>query len=382
MQLAALLWHLRTLSDQPMVVSGIGLARFLPVLLLAPFGGLVADTFDRRRITFLTQGAMVLITVALGFLTFTGGIRIWHIFLLSGLQAAAIAFDSPARQSMVPNLVSVEDFPSAFSLQSIAQSTGAIIGPGLSGLLIGYFGQEWAYWLNAVGFLAVLAALVAMGPIHHEVRKREGSVRSSLASIREGIHFILNHPIILSSMLLDFIATFFSSAATLLPFVARDILKVGEVAYGWLVSGESIGAMLVGLFISQRYQLRRQGSLLLFAVFCYGLATIWFGLERTFTTTLMALVLVGAADGLSAILRNTIRQIQTPDHLRGRMIGINQIFFMGGPQLGEIESGLVAQAFGVPAAIISGGAACILAVVLVSRRWPQLREYSGEYVTA
>ncbi len=378
MQTAALLWHLRDLSDQPIVVSGIGLARFLPILLLAPFGGVLADTRNRRQILFITQTTMMATAAALGVLTVTGQIQIWHIYLLTGLQATALAFDLPARQSLVPNLVPREVLPSAYGMQSIASNTGAIAGPALSGLVIGYLGQEYAYWINAVSFLAVLMALLLMGTIPQQKSVVVEGLRGSLSSIREGVQFILGHPIILSSMILDFIATFFSSANTLLPFVARDVLGVNEVAYGWLVAAQSIGAVMVGLVFSQRTRVQRQGQLLLVAVAAFGLATVTFGLARTYWGALLALVLVGAGDSISTILRNTIRQLQTPDYIRGRMVGINQVFFQGGPQLGEIEAGLAAQAFGTPFAIVSGGLACMVGVGLVALRWPQLPRYNGE----
>ncbi len=340
--------------------------------------GVLADTRNRRQILFITQTTMMATAAALGVLTVTGQIQIWHIYLLTGLQATALAFDLPARQSLVPNLVPREVLPSAYGMQSIASNTGAIAGPALSGLVIGYLGQEYAYWINAVSFLAVLIALLLMGTIPQQKSVVVEGLRGSLSSIREGAQFILGHPIILSSMILDFIATFFSSANTLLPFVARDVLGVNEVAYGWLVAAQSIGAVMVGLVFSQRSRVQRQGQLLLVAVAAFGLATVTFGLARTYWGALLALVLVGAGDSISTILRNTIRQLQTPDYIRGRMVGINQVFFQGGPQLGEIEAGLAAQAFGTPFAIVSGGLACMVGVGLVALRWPQLHRYNGE----
>ncbi|MEA4908307.1 MAG: MFS transporter [Anaerolineaceae bacterium] len=378
MQITALLWHLSTLSSQPIVVSGIGVARFFPILLFGPFGGLIADTINRRRVMFITQTVMTLAALALALLTWGGHIQIWHIYLLTGINAIAFAFDSPARQALMPNLVPEEILPSAFSMTSIALNTGAILGPALSGIVISTLGQGYTYLFDAVSFLAVLLALVIMGPVEQVLENRHGGVRGSLVSIKDGVQFILHQPIILSSMLLDFVATFFSSANTLLPFVARNVLHVGEVAYGWLASSPSIGAVLVGLVMSQRTNYRRQGALLLSSVVAFGLATMLFGLSGSFLLAMLALLLIGASDTVSTILRNTIRQIQTPDQMRGRMIGINQIFFMGGPQLGEIEAGLVAQAFGTPLAIISGGLGCLLAVGCIAAAWPQLRRYQGD----
>jgi predicted MFS family arabinose efflux permease len=264
-------------------------------------------------------------------------------------------------------------------MNSIAQDLGAVVGPGLSGLIISYFGQYEVYILNAVSFLAVLLALLLMGPVPQQIRSETRQAGSStMGSIKEGIHYILSQPIILSSMVLDFWATFFSSANTLLPFVARDILNVGAIQYGWLSASQSIGGVVADFILSQRVKIRKQGTLLFAAVTLFGIATVLFGISRVFWLTMLALAGVGAADAVSTILRNTIRQLQTPDYIRGRMTGVNQIFFSGGPQLGEIESGLVAQAFGTPIAIISGGIGCVVAVTLVAMRWPELRKYNGD----
>ncbi|RPJ00719.1 MAG: MFS transporter, partial [Chloroflexi bacterium] len=380
MQLWALFWHIRTLSAEPIAVSGIGLVRFLPILVFSLIGGLVADSFNRRAVLFLTQTTMAVVALVLGLLTATGQIMIWQIYLLTAIQAMAVAFDLPARQALVPNLVPAQDLPSAFSMQSIAFDLGAIVGPGLSGVVIATLGQEYTYYFNAVSFLAVITALLLIGHVQQDTRAagaQDRPQRFSVEAIREGVRFIRRQPVILSSMILDFFATFFSSANTLLPYVARDILKVDAIAYGWLSASQSIGAVGAALVMSQRTRIRRQGMLMIGAVIVFGLATVLFGLSRTFGLTMAALILVGASDSVSTILRNTIRQLLTPDYIRGRMTSINQIFFAGGPQLGEIEAGLVAQVFGTPAAIISGGLGCVLAATWIGGRWPQLRRYDG-----
>ena len=226
----------------------------------------------------------------------------------------------------------------------------------------------------------MLVALVQIGIIPQQAVPQQADKRKiSLDAIREGIQFILSQPIILSSMLLDFFATFFSSANTLLPFVANDILKVGVIEYGWLSAAQAIGAVTVALVFSQRANIHRQGAILLGSVGVFGVATAVFGLSSSFLLTMITLNPDRrGSDTVSTILRNTIRQIQTPDFIRGRMVSINQIFFMGGPQLGEIEAGAVAQAFGIPASIVVGGVCCILAVLGVAVFYPQLRRYRGD----
>ena len=378
MQQWALFWHISQLSKDPIAVSVVGGVRFLAVLAFSLVGGLVADRYNRRTIMFITQTTSMAVAVILGFLTVTGDIKLWQIYSLTAIQAAAMAFDLPARQSLVPNLVPRDDLPSAFSLQSISFNTGSILGPALSGVVIGYLGQEDVYFINAITFLAVILALLLMGSVPQAKSPIQRGFRAALLDIRDGVQFIRQQPLILSTMILDFIATFFSSANTLLPYFAQNILHVGEVTYGWLASAQSIGAVFVGLVVSQFHQLRRQGILLLGSVVVYGAATILFGLSSLIAVIFLALVLMGAADSVSTIIRNTIRQMNTPDSLRGRMTSINQIFFMGGPQLGEIEAGAVAQFFGVPFAIVTGGIGTILGVWLIVSVWPALSRYNGD----
>jgi MFS family permease len=376
MQLAAIHWHIRTLTGtpDPLALGGIGLARILPVIVFSLFGGAFADTYNRRTILFITQILMALSAAGLAALTFLGHIQIWHIYTLTAIQAAAVAFDGPARQAIVPNIVAAEDLPNAFSMNSIAMNSASVIGPVLSGIVIATLGQGYTYFFNALSFMAVIFALLAIGDIPQNFKKTSGI---SLNAMREGIRFIFSRKIIFSTMIMDFFATFFASANTMMPIVARDILHVGEVGYGLLISAQAIGSVTAGLIVSQIPIIRRQGLVFLSAVIIFGVATVAFGLSNTFLLAVLALICIGAADAVSTIIRNTIRQLQTPDHIRGRMISINQIFFQGGPQLGEVEAGLVASAFGVPFAIISGGIGTILATLLIILKWPELRKYNG-----
>jgi MFS family permease len=322
---------------------------------------------------------MISLACALGLLTLSGDVTIWHIYLITALQATTAAFDLPARQSLTPNLVPADDLPNAFSLQSISYTVGAIIGPASSGLVIAGLGLEYVYFINAITYLAVIVAIIQIGEVPQEIDSAQptGINRSA---ITEGVRFVWKQPLILSSMMLDFIATFFSSARALLPIFTIDILGLGEVAYGLLSAAEALGSAATGLVVSQLGEFRRQGATLLWSAVIYGLATILFGFSRLFALSFLALMLIGAADTVSTIIRNTIRQLQTPDRLRGRMTSINQIFFMGGPQLGELEAGLAAQFFGAPFAVISGGIACIISVGWAARRWPQLARYNNHTV--
>ena len=376
MQIWAIFWHIRTLTDKPIALGGVGLARILPVIIFSLIGGAVADSFKRTRILFFTQSFAALTALLLGLFTQFGQITIWHIYALTAIQAIAIAFDGPARQALVPNLVPAKDLPNAFSMTSIAFQTGSIVGPALSGVAIAFAGQQAVYYINAISFGAVIIALILIGDVPQE--KSENAKAVSWTSISEGIHFILNKPVILSTMLLDFVATFFASANTLMPIIAKDILKVGVLEYGWLSAAQSVGAVSAALVISQVHEIRRQGPIFLGSVVVFGVATVIFGLSSSFVLAWCALVIIGAADAVSTIIRNTIRQLQTPDHIRGRMTSINQMFFQGGPQLGEVEAGVVAQLLGAPFAIVSGGIACVAGMLMIVRKWPALLSYNGD----
>jgi MFS family permease len=378
MQLWALFWHVRDLTELPIALGGIGLARVLPIILFSLIGGAVADVANRRKVMFFTQTLMASTSLTLAYLTITGQISLWHIYLLTAIQAVGISFDTPARQSLIPNLVPPRDLPNAFSLQSISFQTGAIVGPAVGGLVIGYLGLPFAYIINTTSFGAVILSLILMGPVRQQTLNPQRANPVSLKSIAEGINFIRNSPIILSTMVIDFFATFFSSANTLMPIIARDVLRVSEIHYGWLSAGQAIGAMAAAAVISQIASIRRQGPIFLVSVIAFGAATVFFGLARSFPLALFSLVLIGASDSVSTIIRNTIRQLQTPDHIRGRMVSVNQIFFMGGPQLGEVEAGVVAQLFGAPFAIVSGGIVTILAVMIIAQKWPQLKTFNGD----
>lgn len=372
----AILWHINSLTNSPLALGAVGLIQVLPTLLVSLFAGILADSFNRRHVLFITQSLMGVMTVVLGLLTIGNQIQLWMIYLFIGLRAVALTFDLPARQSLVPNLVSGKNLSNAFSTQTIAFQTGAFIGPVLSGLALKNIGQGWTYLTSAGGFLVMIFALKLIGHVDQEIEQRKGK-GIDFAAIREGVQYTLKHPLILPSMLLDFLATLFTRADTLMPIIATEILGVGEILYGWLSSAQAIGATLAGLVLSQQARIRKQGRLLLVSVVLIGVGSIGFGLSRTFVVTMLALMLMGASDAVSAVIRNTIRQFQTPDRIRGRMVSVNQIFFMGGPQLGELKSGILGQLVGVPLAITLGGFACILSAGWVARRWPLLNNYDG-----
>lgn len=381
MQLTAILWHVNTLSPEPIALGAVGLARILPIVFFSLVAGVAADTWNRRRLLFLTQSGLALLALFLGLATLRGNDSLGLIYLVVAVFGALATFDLPARQSLIPNLVPPEDLTNAFSMNAIAYQVGAISGPALAGFVLATGGIAYCYLFNAFSYLAVLVALVLMGSVAQERAARPldaGGPRAFLASVRDGLQFVVGQRLIFSSMLLDFFATFFSSATALLPIFTRQILRAGAVGYGWLVAAPAIGALGTALVLSTRRQIPNQGRLLLTTVAGFGVATIVFGLSKSFWLTFLALVATGVTDTISTIIRNTIRQLRTPDALRGRMTSVNQIFFMGGPQLGELEAGLVAQLWGPVVAVVSGGIGCLVAVGWTHRRYPELATYRGD----
>lgn len=376
MQLWAIFWHINQLNPNPIALGGIGVARILPIIIFSLIGGALADSVDRRKVLFVTQSAAALLALTLGLLTQFGSITIWHIYVITALQAVTVAFDAPSRQALVPNLLPKKDLPNAFSMTFTAAQIGSVLGPALSGIVIAAFGQEAVYYINSISFVAVIAALILIGHVPQAFAEKAAGV--SVAAIREGFRFIFSKPIIFSTMLLDFVATFFASAHTLMPIIAREVLNVSVVEYGYISAAPAVGAVLIALVISQVKEIRRQGQIFLGSVIVFGLATIIFGATRSFIIAWLAIAVTGAADGVSTIIRNTIRQLQTPDHVRGRMTSVNQLFFQGGPQLGEIRAGVLAQLFGAPYAIISGGIGCIIGTIAIAWKWPHLTKYNGD----
>ncbi len=378
MQNAAILWHVSLLAPpggKALALGLVGLVRVVPIVVFSLIGGVMADAVDRRRLMLVTQALMTLFALALMALTLRGLSSAWPVYVFTGLSAAANSFDAPARQALLPALVPREHLPNALGLYSMVFQFAAVVGPALAGLVIASAGIAWVYAANALSFLAVIGGLLAMRDVAS--RPAPGSAADiSLRSAVEGLRFVFRAPLIRSTMLLDFVATFFSSATALLPLFAQEILGVGARGYGWLFAAPSVGALLAGAaMVRVEHRIVRRGAVLLWAVAAYGLATVVFGLSTSFALTFACLAATGAADMVSMVLRNIIRQLATPDRLRGRMTSVNMVFFMGGPQLGELEAGLVAQAFTPVVSVVTGGLGCLLSTAWVARREPGLRAY-------
>jgi MFS family permease len=380
MQNAALLWHVSLLwpEKKALALGLVGLVRVVPIVCLSMFSGVVADAWNRRRLMLLTQSSAAIVSLVLAALTFRGLSAVWPIYVLAFLGAGVGTFDLPARQALVPTLVPREHLPNAISMNTIMFQLASVAGPSLGGVVIAAFGVGWVYVANALSFGCVIGALLMMrGVSGKPVREgHEPEDEISVRAAREGVKFVFESPLIRSTMLLDFFATFFSSASALLPIFAQDVLRVGAKGYGWLYAAPAVGAVAMSAaMIPLTTRIERRGPVLLWAVAGYGLATVVFGISTWFWLTFFCLAMTGAMDTISMIIRNIVRQLETPDRLRGRMIGVNMVFFQGGPQLGELEAGAIANWLGPMFSVVSGGVGCLVAVACVAIGTPALRHY-------
>ena len=375
MQMVAINWHIYLITHSALALGMVGLFRAGPIILCSLLGGVVADVIDRRRLMMVTQSVMLVCSAILALITFGGLQRVWPIFLLTSIASAAWAFDTPARQSLMPALVPAKDFPNAVSLSMLMFQVGMIVGPTLAGFLLASRGPGLVYAMNATSFVAVIGGLALMRFRGRPEADESAPTRISIEAFREGLRFVWRTPIIVQTMTLDFVATFFASANQLLPIFATDILKVGAHGFGFLGAAQAAGAVLTGLVMARFGTVKNQGRVVIVSVAVFGAATIAFGLSRVFWLSLLMLAVAGGADTVSTILRQTIRQLSTPNNLRGRMTSINMVFFMGGPQLGEVEAGGIAALIGAPLSVVIGGVGCLIAAAFTFVSAKKLRGY-------
>ena len=379
MQLVAINWHVYLLTRSPFALGMVGLFRGVPIIICSLIGGVVADAVDRKRLMIATQGVMLASAGLLTFATIAGLKSVWPIYVLTGISSAAVAFDIPARQALMPTLVPPKDFPNAVSLGLIVFNVAMIAGPWLAGQTLSSHGPATVYAANSVSFLAVIVALFAMRRGSRPAEQSEMTTRVSFAALKEGLEFVWQTPIIVQTMTLDFAATFFASATALLPIFAEEILHVGARGLGWLAAAPAVGSVITALVMARMGSFRQQGRLVIVSVAIFGLATAAFGLSRVFWFSLLMLSVTGAADTISTVLRQTIRQLATPNHLRGRMTSINMMFFMGGPQFGEVEAGVVAALIGAPLSVVTGGIGSLLSALIAMVKGKSLRNYESEH---
>lgn len=371
---AAILYHVYQLTGSAFQLAFIGLARFLPSLGLTLVGGAVADARNRKVIVMAALCVPAAASAALFAATAGGTVSAPLIYGLVLAVAVAAAFENPARQALLPQLVTPETFPNAIVVSSTIQSLGFVTGPALAGLCIALAGVEAAYAVHAALVLLAIGLTALLRP-----RPIAGPRRAvSLAAIREGLQFVIRRQPIVGAMTLDMFAVIFGGAQALLPIYATDILGVGGVGYGILAASLEAGALLMSVVLIFLPPIRPAGRVLLITVALFGLGTILFGLSRNFYLSVATYAAIGMADQVSVVLRQTIIQLATPDDLRGRVSSVNMLFIGASNQLGAVESGLVAGLTNATFAVVSGGIGTLAVVAIVAARLPGLRRYRIE----
>jgi MFS family permease len=377
--LVALPFQVYELTGSPLAVGLIGLAQFIPLVVLSPIGGALADSMDRRKLMLLTQTGLVVTS-----LLFVAGALVdrpplWFLYAVAAASAALTALDSPARIAAIPNLVGKERLSSALALNQVLFQVSDIAGPVIGGVLIARAGLVWAYGADTLSFLAAIAAILALPKLHPKREKGEGEERG-LGAIRRGFAYLRGKRILQSTFLIDLNAMIFGMPRALFPVLALDVFKVGPQGLGLLYAAPAVGALVGALLTGWVRHVRHQGRAVLWAVAVWGLAIVGFGLStEACWLALGFLAVAGAADVISAIFRGTILQETVPDSLRGRLSSIHFMVVVGGPRLGDLEAGAVAQLTSPVFSVVSGGLACLAGVGLLALLVPRFARYhAGE----
>ncbi len=370
-QRVAIIWHVFEITGDPLQLGLLGLVRFLPILLFGLWGGVVADQRDRRRTLLATQIALLAASSLLSLATIHDFYLLPTIYTLTFASAAVSAISGPTRQALIPALVPRQDLTGAVTLTIISSQVAAVTGPLVAGVVIASFGVAVAYGLDAVSFLAVIGAVLAM-----RVRPTVASVvKGGLAAALDGLRFLRRAPVLLGVMTVDFLATFFGASTALLPVFAADILSLDAQGLGLLYAAPAAGAMVGSVLMGALRPPARPGAGVLAAVAVYGLAIVGFGLSKTVWAAVAALAISGAADAASMAWRHTLRSLATPDEYRGRVAAAHSTFAMGEPQLGEFEAGLAAALIGPVASVVIGGLGAVAAAAVVALRVPSVVRY-------
>jgi len=370
MQVVAVAWQVYVLTHSAIALGLIGLLQAIPRLLFSLVGGVYADALDRRRLLLVIELCLAAASAVLALCTIAHVIDMAIICTVVLVAASVSAFEFPTRQAIIPTLVPREQLADALSLNIVMAQLTAIMGATAGGFVIALLGIANTYWVDVISYFVVIGSLMLMVVPRVAPEKR---AQAGVGALVDGLRFLRAHPVILGVLSLDFCATFFGSPRALLPVYASAILHVGPQGLGILTAATSIGAVALAPFTGRIGRIPRQGLGVVLAVLMWGLCIIAFGFS-TGPLWLSSLFLAGAgaADMVSMILRNLVVQLTATDEFRGRMSAVNAMFVIGGPMLGQFESGLVAGFTSPVFSVVSGGAACIIATLAVAALVPGL----------
>ncbi len=369
---AANLWQVLQLTDSTLQVGLVGLAEAAALLVLAPLGGAVADRMDRRTLLQLTQSTSLVASSALAVLTFSGLAQAWHIYVAVVAISAAQSFEGPARQALIPALVSKDKLVDAFALVNPTRELAILLGPPFAGVLIAVAGASYVYAFDAVtyGTLVLMLGLIALPRL-----APPGPRGSVFASIAEGFRYVRDRRLIWQLMSLDFSATFFSAYRVLLPSLARDVLNVGAPGYGLLSAAPAAGAILGSAVVFRLRGFPRKGLLVLVATMGYAVAAVVLANVPLFSVALLSAGTLGVCDAVTTTLRQAVVQLDTPDSLRGRVTSAYQMVSRGGPSLGQAQMGALANALGPPLALTVGATVTFVYALWLTIAGHTVRDY-------
>ena len=379
MQSVAIGWQVYAITHNTLDLGLIGLAQFLPFVVLVLPAGHVADRLDRKRILALCYAVEVLCAALLLLFTLSGSHVIWPVLAVLVLFGAARAFAMPTSQAMTPNLVPVASFANAVALSSTTMDAATIVGPAIGGLLY-TLGPTIVYSTVALA-LALSVTLMLNVRLPHAIRAKEPA---SWHTVLEGLRFVRSRPVVLGAISLDLFAVLFGGATALLPAVAHDILHTGPGGLGMLRTAPAVGAAVTAALLAILPITRHVGIWMFAGVAAFGMATVVFGLSTHFLLSLGALAVLGSGDMVSVYVRHLLIQLETPDAIRGRVSAVNAVFIGASNELGEFESGMTAAWFGLVPAIIVGGAATLIVTAFCTRVFPTLRamdRFPGQHAT-
>jgi len=379
MQNVAQAWLVYRLTGSAVLLGAVGFAGQIPVFILAPaVGGLAADHFNRRRIVIGTQTAAMLLAFTLAALTLSGAVRIWHVFVLASLLGVVNSFDIPARQSFIVEMVGKPDLMNAIALNSSMFNASRVVGPAVAGILVASIGEGWCFFANGVSYIAVIAGLLAMRMAAREPVTQSGS---PLARVVEGFRFVVGNPPIRALLMLLGIVSFTGMPyVVLMPIFADRILHGGAQALGWLMGFTGIGALCGAALLASRRNLKGLGTWVGVAALSFGACLTAFAGSRSLGFSAAILIPAGFSMMIQMGSSNTLIQSMVPDRLRGRVMSVYSMMFMGMAPIGSLLAGAAASRWGAPATVAAGGVICMTAAGIFRLRWPGIRAHARRLI--
>ena len=380
MQSVAQSWLIWRLTGSAALLGFIGFAGQIPIFVLAPVGGVVADRMNRHRVLIATQSTMMVLAFALAALTLGGVIREWHIFVLAALLGVANAFDIPARQAFLVETVSRDDIVNAVALNSSMLNGARIVGPAVAGLVVAAFGEGWCFLLNAISYVAVIGALLVM---HVDDVPHPHAHTSAWESVVEGFAYSWNtKPLRALLLLLGLVSVMGMPYSVLMPIIAARVLQGGPNAYGLLMSASGVGALAGAALLTLRRHIHGLGRWVAVSAMCFGISLIAFSFSRLLWLSALLLVPAGFFMMVEMAASNTLIQSMIPNRLRGRVMSVYSMMFMGMAPVGALIAGALAAPLGAPATVAIGGVICIAGGLLFGAGLPRLRGPARELIVA